>query len=107
MTEALNMANSDSTVHSVYITGVGDYYSSGNDLTNFKIPENKTYEQACEDHANLTLYPFVDAFIKCLKPIVVGVNGHACGIMVTTLGLCDVVVASSGATFYTPFTGLA
>lgn len=49
---------------------------------------------------------FVDAFIDFQKLIVVGINGPAVGAAVTILGLCDVIIASSKATFMTPFASL-
>ena len=50
------------------------------------------------------LIDFVDAFINFEKPLIAGVNGPAIGIGVTTLALCDVVLASSSSTFQCPFT---
>jgi peroxisomal 3,2-trans-enoyl-CoA isomerase len=105
--EALVEASRDPNIHVVYLTGVGDYFSSGNDLANFVLLGGESLAESCKMHGTHTLIPFVDAFIKCSKPIVVGVNGHACGIMVTILGLCDVVISADSATFYTPFSGLA
>ena len=34
-TQALNVASSDNTVKAAMITGAGNYYSSGNDISNF------------------------------------------------------------------------
>lgn len=51
-------------------------------------------------------FDFVDSFISCKKPIVCCVNGPSFGIAVTTLGLCDHVLCSFGATFKTPFAEL-
>jgi len=50
------------------------------------------------------LIDFVDAFTNFEKPLIAGVNGPAIGIGVTTLALCDLVLASSNSTFQCPFT---
>jgi peroxisomal 3,2-trans-enoyl-CoA isomerase len=79
----------------------GDFYSSGNDLSLFLKAGGDVKSLA--DQAGETMIKFVDAFIDCEKPIIAAINGHAVGILVTTLGLCDTVIASDKATFLTPF----
>lgn len=64
-------------------------------------------EQQVNENLNSVTWVAVDSFIKCTKPIIVGLNGHAVGFAVTVLSLCDVIIASEGATLWTPFTGLA
>jgi peroxisomal 3,2-trans-enoyl-CoA isomerase len=49
------------------------------------------------------LQKFVASFIDFPKLIFALVNGPSVGIMVTILGLCDVVYATHDATFVTPF----
>ncbi|XP_055953279.1 enoyl-CoA delta isomerase 2-like isoform X2 [Argiope bruennichi] len=83
------------------LTGKGDYYSSGNDLSNFASIQGDV-STAAKDGAEL-LRDFVAAFIDFPKILVAAVNGPAVGIPVTLLGLCDVVYASDKATFHTPF----
>jgi peroxisomal 3,2-trans-enoyl-CoA isomerase len=48
----------------------------------------------------------VSSFINFPKLVFALVNGPAVGIMVTILGLCDVVYATHDATFVTPFSTL-
>ncbi|NWU69824.1 ECI2 isomerase, partial [Pterocles burchelli] len=99
--KALEEAGKDDSTIAV-ITGNGDYYSSGNDLSNFGHTQPGAVEKMAEDGAVL-LKEFVGHFIDFPKPLIAVVNGPAIGICVTLLGLCDVVYASDRATFHTPF----
>lgn len=103
VTAALAKAGSDPAVKVVLLTGEGKYYSSGNDLSNFaQFMHPRT--MAAKSRALLTT--FVSSFIDFPKPLVCAVNGPAIGIAVTTLGLCDTVLAAKSATFNTPFKAL-
>lgn len=101
---ALKAASEDDSVITVF-TGNGDYYCSGNDLSNFtNIPPGGAEELARA--RAILLRDFVGAFIDFPKPLVAVVNGPAVGISVTLLGLFDIVYASDRATFHTPFSSL-
>lgn len=101
---ALEQAAKDESVITVF-TGAGDFYCSGNDLSNFtKIPEGGVEEMARRGGDLLRKY--VQAYIDFPKPLVAVVNGPAVGISVTVLGLFDLVYATEKATFHTPFSQL-
>ncbi|XP_055451109.1 enoyl-CoA delta isomerase 3, peroxisomal-like [Psammomys obesus] len=100
---ALKNASTDSSAITV-LTGSGDYYSSGNDLTNF-MNDGGEIQDVAKKCATL-LREFVNSFIDFPKPLVAVVNGPAVGISVTLLGLFDAVYASERATFHTPFSHL-
>lgn len=102
ITKNFNDAAKDDSVKMVVLTGTGDYFSSGNDLTNFQIKPTDDIAKLAKDSAGL-LEDFVNAFIDFPKPLLAVVNGPAFGIMVTTLALCDNVICSDKATFQTPF----
>lgn len=98
----LRSADKDESVKAIVITGNGDYYSSGNDLSNFsKLMHPVTMAKAGRN----ILYDFVDAFL-IRTPLVAAVNGPAFGIAVTTLGLCDEVIAAKSTKLKTPFAEL-
>lgn len=101
---ALNQAAKDDSVLTVF-TGAGDFYCSGNDLSNFtKVPEGGVEEMA--KRAGELLRGYVKTYIDFPKPLVAVVNGPAVGIAVTVLGLFDLVYATDRATFHTPFSQL-
>ncbi|NXI46270.1 ECI2 isomerase, partial [Galbula dea] len=102
--KALQAAGKDDSTLAV-LTGNGDYYSSGNDLSNFASVQPGEMGKMAKDGAEL-LKEFVDCFIDFPKPLIAVVNGPAVGICVTLLGLCDIVYASDRATFHTPFSQL-
>ena len=102
---ALDEAAARDDVAVAVLTGSGEFYSSGNDLSNFaNIPPEGP--AALAEQAGDVLEAFVDKFITFPKVLVAAVNGPAVGIPVTTLPLCDIVYASHTATFHTPFTSL-
>ena len=70
------------------LTGSGAYYSAGNDLSAFASVSDPA---AALKDALRTLDLFLSTLIDFPKPLVVGVNGPAIGIMVTTLALADIV----------------
>uniref|UniRef100_A0A7N8Y322 Enoyl-CoA delta isomerase 2 n=1 Tax=Mastacembelus armatus TaxID=205130 RepID=A0A7N8Y322_9TELE len=101
---ALQQAAKDESVITVF-TGAGDFYCSGNDLTNFtRVPEGGVEDMARQ--AGDLLRKYVKAYIDFPKPLVAVVNGPAVGISVTVLGLFDLVYATERATFHTPFSQL-
>uniref|UniRef100_A0A8C5A2V5 Enoyl-CoA delta isomerase 2 n=1 Tax=Gadus morhua TaxID=8049 RepID=A0A8C5A2V5_GADMO len=85
--------------------GAGDFYCSGNDLSNFtKIPEGGI--DALAKKSGDLLRNYINAYIDFPKPLVAVVNGPAVGVSVTVLALFDLVYATDRATFHTPFSKL-
>ncbi|PAA82952.1 hypothetical protein BOX15_Mlig018253g5, partial [Macrostomum lignano] len=104
--KAMEQAAADDKVKAMVITGAGEYFSSGNDLSSFtNLKPGVTMEQMAAD-GNAILRRFVAAFIDFPKPLIALVNGPAVGISVSTLGLYDQVFASDSATFHMPFSSL-
>lgn len=102
---ALQKVASDDNASIGVLTGAGDFYSSGNDLSNLMSVDPSQIGKMAKDGSDL-LERFVNAFIDFPKPLVALVNGPAVGVAVTTLGLCDVVYATNRATFQTPMVAL-
>jgi len=107
MMEALfkNMreAASDSATKVAIITGTGNYYSAGVNLSGIIGVMSPATLHAEIVKRNAAVF---DTFIDFPKPIIVAVNGPAIGAVVTSATLCDAVVASEKATFSTPFSAL-
>jgi enoyl-CoA hydratase/carnithine racemase len=97
MTEALQRADSDSTVRVVLITGTGSCFTAGNDLADFAAA--KPGQPAPAIH-------YLEALAAVTKPVVAAVNGIAIGIGTTMLLHCDLVYAASDARFQLPFVNL-
>merc|ERR1712117_120690 len=87
-------ADADDATRVIVLTGKGKYYSSGNDLSSFKLDKPLT---ELAPLWSATLREFVRGFIDVEKPVIAAVNGPAIGIACTTLGLCDIVIAADSA----------
>lgn len=94
MADALTMANDDAQIRCVIFTGEGDFFTSGNDISDFAagMPEGTP-----------PVVRFLQSLVKCDKPLMAAVNGPAIGVGLTMLLHCDLVYASEAATFRSPF----
>jgi enoyl-CoA hydratase/carnithine racemase len=97
-TRSLKKANADDDVRAVLITGVGDAFTSGNDISNFRERTGREEGGAAEQ--------FMLSIVNSEKPLVAAVNGVAIGVGASMLLHCDLVYASQNATIKLPFVSL-
>ncbi|PSN33098.1 Enoyl-CoA delta isomerase 2 [Blattella germanica] len=107
LTSLLNAAATDERIVVTALTGTGEFYSSGNDISaSAEVIGSSNDISAAAQESTAKVRKFVSAFIDYPKMLVAVVNGPAIGIAATTLGLCDIVYASDKAYILTPFTKL-
>ena len=93
--EAIERADEESDIRVIFLTGSGDSFTAGNDLSSFlQEPESSAAGQ------------FIQAIAATKVPIVAAVNGVAVGVGVTMLLHCDLVYAAEGAKFDFAFINL-
>ncbi|MEO1337645.1 MAG: enoyl-CoA hydratase/isomerase family protein [Myxococcota bacterium] len=98
--KALQDAADSDDVQAVVLTGTGDYYSAGADLSGSLRFDHPRKTHRLIEQKNYALF---DAFLQFSKPILSAVNGAAIGAPVTSATLCDAILASDRASFRTPF----
>ncbi|OAD60525.1 Enoyl-CoA delta isomerase 2, mitochondrial [Eufriesea mexicana] len=102
--QILHESIQDNTIHIVVLTGMGSFFSSGNDFS-FLLTSQDEHVLDVKSMINV-FKEFIDALITYPKLLVAIVNGPAIGIAVTMLPLFDMIYASNTAYFQTPFTNL-
>ena len=100
-TDALIAAGEDNGVAVAVITGEGEAFSAGADLTELVQRNNGQFVDGRHGFPG-----FVDHLIDFPKPLICAVNGLAVGIGATMLALSDLVLMSSTARVRCPFTRL-
>jgi len=98
MADAILAYTTDDNARAFVITGAGDMFTSGNDISDF------TTELTGNEKPPVVR--FLDALRECPKPVIAAVNAHAIGIGLTMLLHCDLVYAHENATFGAPFVKL-
>ena len=99
MSAAIDTAQADPAIRCIVITGGPGVFTAGNDLEDFLKDGMSTSDAPRPSDAVTFLY----SLAHNTKPIVASVDGIAIGIGTTMLFHCDYVIASSAATFSTPF----
>jgi enoyl-CoA hydratase/carnithine racemase len=99
LANGLERARKDDDIRAVYITGSGDSFTAGNDLSDFR--DNPPLG------GDAPVNRFLGELVKATKPLVVAVNGIAVGVGLTMLLHSDVVIAGKSAVFSAPFVDLA
>ncbi len=100
LAEALEAGNSDDAVRCHLICGQPGVFTAGNDIADF------LKYAGGGDLSNTPVIRFLRALARNEKPLVAAVDGLAIGVGTTLLMHCDMVFATPGAIFKTPFVDL-
>jgi enoyl-CoA hydratase/carnithine racemase len=98
MTRALREAETSDAIRCIVLAGGPGAFCAGSDISDF--------QKRAEGGLKPITVDFLHALVRNPKPLLAAVDGLAIGIGTTMLLHCDYVVATSGATFATPFTKL-
>jgi len=102
--DLLTKHGKDEETKVLILTGSGPYYCAGANLSeNVKLMHPKKLHSFII-YNNERIFNY---FLDFPKPILVAANGPAIGASVTSAALCDGIIASENATFWTPFAKLA
>ena len=100
MSEAIDTAQNNPDIRAIIITGTSGAFTAGNDLQDFL--KDGTDTRGAEFRSSNAI-KFLYSLAHNTKPIIAAVDGIAIGIGTTMLFHCDYVLASTTATFTTPF----
>src|SRR3954463_670181 len=99
MSDAIDTAQNNPDIRCLIITGGSGGFTAGNDLEDFLKDGTSNTDTPRASNAIKFLY----SLAHNTKPVIAAVDGIAIGIGTTMLFHCDFVLASTTATFTTPF----
>lgn len=97
MSRAIDTAQNNPAIRCLIITGGSGVFTAGNDLDDFLSASRDKVERP----TNAVM--FLHSLVQNTKPVIAAVDGIAIGIGTVMLFHCDYVLASTTATFSTPF----
>ncbi|HUF99895.1 MAG TPA: enoyl-CoA hydratase-related protein [Ilumatobacter sp.] len=96
--ECFVRAQADSACRSIVLTGDGDHFCSGGDLSSFP-----GITSSSGRHRMQNLHRVIRLMVAGQKPVIAAVEGAAMGAGLGLAAACDVIVASETARFSAPF----
>ena len=100
---ATKAAAVNESIKAIILTGEGDYYSAGVNLSStIQLMAPRKLRDMIKG-MNQRLF---EVFLLCPKPMLVAFNGPAIGASVTSATLCNGIIAADNATFLLPFAAL-
>lgn len=96
MSNAIDTAQNNPAIRCLIITGGSGVFTAGNDLDDF-------LKASAGGTRPMNAVKFLHSMVHNTKPIIAAVDGIAIGIGTTMTFHCDYVLASTAATFSTPF----
>src|SRR3981081_1525771 len=99
MSDAIDTVQSNPAIRCFIITGRSGVFTAGNDIGDFLQAATASDDVARPRNAVI----FLQSLVNNKKPIIAAVDGIAIGIGTTMVFHCDYVLASTTATFSTPF----
>lgn len=97
--EALDKCAADDEIRAVLLTAEGKAFCAGQDLSEAIDPNGPGIEAIVRQHYN----PIIEKIRNIEKPVVCGVNGVAAGAGASLAFACDIICASSNASFTQAF----
>jgi len=97
--DVLDKCNEDKNVRTIYITGAGKAFCAGQDLAEVVDPNGPGMDKILSEHYN----PIVERIRNIEKPVIAAINGVAAGAGANIALCCDVVIATSSASFIQAF----
>src|ERR1700690_397460 len=99
MSDAIDSAQSNPAIRCLILTGRSGVFTAGNDIGDFLQAATSKDDGARPRNAVI----FLQSLVNNRKPIVAAVDGIAIGIGTTMVLHCDFVIASTTASFSSPF----
>ncbi len=104
--DLVEVAGSDDSVRVLHLTGRGEHFCSGFDLSLRREPETKPRTGATQRHLRWHVNRLITSMLETQTPIVTSVKGWAVGLGLNLALASDFVVAAEDCRFWTPFTSL-
>ena len=101
---ALEKAAKDSQIHCVVLTGAGNSFSAGHDITEMLAAQGQ--DISYREHLEETYNPLILQIRRLEKPVIAAVNGPVAGAGLGVALACDLRVAAETALFTVGFAGI-